>query len=156
MSTLAIVDGNTQQRGGVRPAREQYDSPFFGLKREYAEAVCDDWVLVSEKHGILDPDERIAAYDDSLADLSDAERDEWVRKTSDALQGRTVTDDAPRYERVVVLTDRTHVRLLAAVWERLESSGVDVVTPLLEAESVDHQQQLLREAIDGARGEENG
>jgi hypothetical protein len=45
-----------------------YTSNYFELKREYAKTCCDEYLILSAKHGLLDPDgDLIEPYDETLS-----------------------------------------------------------------------------------------
>lgn len=58
-------------------------------RRRYAEASGCPWLILSAKHGLIDPDERIAPYDLALGQMSAPERRSWgehvVRQLEDRL-----------------------------------------------------------------------
>jgi hypothetical protein len=59
------------------PARELYVSPLFRGRRRYVENSCDTWLILSAKHGLLDLDQLVEPYDQSLVTASTASRREW-------------------------------------------------------------------------------
>lgn len=109
------------------PAKAVYTSGFSTVKSRFAEAVGDDWMILSAEHGLLAPDEEIAPYDttiddlarDELADLADAVCDDlrtWI--DWGVAEGQTV-------ERVVVLLGRRYR-------DPLEARGAFEVEPHVE------------------------
>jgi len=52
------------------------------------EATCDDWYILSAKHGLLDPNETIDPYDVALKNLSRAERRSWSHDVVESLEQR--------------------------------------------------------------------
>ena len=69
------------------PARDLYRSPLWVRRRAYAQASRLPWLILSAKHGLVDPDRRIAPYDLALSDLSAAGRRRWgERVTSDLVE----------------------------------------------------------------------
>lgn len=147
--TLAIVHGSRQQRGGKRPAKKQYDSTYFNLKAEYARKLCDDWILISEKYGVLDPTESIEVYDIALDDLTEAETEEWAETLHEKITQRVVdTDGGHHYDRVDLLMGQDLVSLLDSLRKDLEAAGIEVQTPLRGEGGIPKQQRWLRKAID--------
>ena len=57
------------------PAKDLYTSTYFGKKREYAETVGDQWMILSAEHGLFPPDEEIKPYDTTIDDLDDGQLD---------------------------------------------------------------------------------
>jgi hypothetical protein len=56
------------------PARELYVSPLFRAARAYAERRygSECWLILSAKHGLVDPETVLAPYDVTLRQLSAA------------------------------------------------------------------------------------
>lgn len=53
------------------PAKDLYTSTYFEKKREYAETVGDQWMILSALHGLMPPGEEIKPYDVSIDDLDE-------------------------------------------------------------------------------------
>lgn len=51
-------------------ARNLYVSPLFKKASAYAEATCDEWYILSAKHGLLHPNDFIEPYDMKLGTRS--------------------------------------------------------------------------------------
>jgi hypothetical protein len=58
-------------------AEDLYTSPGFRLARRYCELSCDQWAILSAKHGLVLPDEMIDPYDKRLQNMPAAERRLW-------------------------------------------------------------------------------
>ena len=54
-----------------------YQSPWFRLASKYARSGFDEWFILSAKHGLLRPGERILPYDEMLSGKKKAEREQW-------------------------------------------------------------------------------
>jgi len=70
------------------PARDLYRSPLWVRRRAYAEARGYPWLILSAKHGLVDPARRIAPYDLALSDLRAAARRRWGERVVGALVER--------------------------------------------------------------------
>ncbi|GAA0222507.1 DUF6884 domain-containing protein [Haladaptatus pallidirubidus] len=123
MRTLAIVNGSEEQCGGWRPAREQYASSQFRSKANYAET-CDDWRLVSEKHGLFSPDARIGPDDVTLDSLTPSGRNDWARKVRIEIKQLVVGGES--YDELIALLDSEYVRCLSPFWKELERCNISV------------------------------
>lgn len=83
--TLVIVGcGSAKRDRELKPgtlsvkryaAKDLYTSTYFGKKREYAETVGDQWMILSAHHGLLPQGEEIKPYDRSIDDLDDDQLD---------------------------------------------------------------------------------
>ena len=61
------------------PARELYVSPLFRAAREYAENRYGpgQWLILSARYGLVDPDQVLAPNDLSLCQLTARQREAW-------------------------------------------------------------------------------
>lgn len=78
----AIVGCGDNKAGEAVAARELYTSNYFGKKREFAEEVCDEWAILSAKHGVVDPDKVLEPYDVTAKDI---DPDAYVDRIADEL-----------------------------------------------------------------------
>ena len=62
-------------------ACDLYISPLFKKSRAYAELNCDEWGILSAKHGLVLPGEKIGPYDVRLDRLSRDRRQVWCEET---------------------------------------------------------------------------
>ena len=64
------------------PAADLYTSDLFAAARDYAEAHAQlhgsRWAVLSARHGLLDPAQRIDPYDLKLASLTPLSRSRWA------------------------------------------------------------------------------
>jgi hypothetical protein len=70
------------------PARDLYRSPLWVRRRAYAEVRRYPWLILSAKHGLVDPGHRLAPYDLALSDLNAAARRRWGERVISALVKR--------------------------------------------------------------------
>jgi hypothetical protein len=112
------------KRPAPAPARDLYVSPLWRKRRAYAEASGVPWLILSAKHGVLDPDERLAPYDLALSQLPVAERRAWGHAVANEL-GRRFED-----LRGVVLEVHAGRVYRAAIEEHLTAAGAIVRAPL--------------------------
>lgn len=106
----------TKRDSAARPA-DLYTSSYFEKMREYAEMYHDDWLILSAKHGLLDPDgEKIEPYEETLRNASIDEKREWAKEVFRDLRGRRLLDPEativihagkPYYEELLPLFEGT-------------------------------------------------
>jgi hypothetical protein len=60
-------------------ARDMYLSAWFKKARRHAESKSHKWFILSAKYGLLDPDESISPYEQSLNSMPSTERRSWAR-----------------------------------------------------------------------------
>lgn len=66
MTRVALVGCASAKLKRPELARNLYVSPLFKKASAYAEATCDEWYILSAKHGLLHPDTFIEPYDMKL------------------------------------------------------------------------------------------
>ena len=76
MTIGVIACGNTKR---TEPARAQdlYVGPLFRAYRAWITGNCDRWVILSAKHGVLEPDQVIEPYDVTLKRLNARQLASW-------------------------------------------------------------------------------
>ena len=153
MTAFALVHASGPQRSSRSPARELYDSSYFGLKAEYATVCCDEWVVVSEKHGVVPPDESLAPYDAALEDVDATARSEWVTDVAaESMRFASADGRTSRFDTAVVLASARYADFYSPLSSHLRSVDVEVRLPLVELGGVASQQGWLREQIDRRNG----
>lgn len=77
---IGLVACCGQKLDGKHQAGDLYRSPLFVKSREWVERNCDKWMILSAKHGLLDPHHVIESYDMTLNDMGHLERKSWADK----------------------------------------------------------------------------
>lgn len=96
---LVLVACGSSKLPFVRPARELYDGNLFRLHREYAEVMLGEpWLIMSAKHGLVVPERELEPYDQSLTQMTKAERESW----SAGIQARLLEQTRPGDELIVL------------------------------------------------------
>ncbi len=70
------------------PAKDLYVSPLFRAMRAYAQQHGDRWFVLSAKYGLVDPDQEIEPYDQTLKGMPVKERREWAIHVRSQMQDR--------------------------------------------------------------------
>jgi hypothetical protein len=83
---VGLVGCVKSKQSQAAPARELYVSPLFRGRRAWVERTCDRWVILSAKHGLVEPDRVLAPYDEILMDLPRAVRRAWSAGVVQALE----------------------------------------------------------------------
>ena len=146
MRTIALVGCGSQKRTleddqAVR-IDHLYTSTYFQLKREYAQACCDDYRILSAKFGLV-PSEALVAepYDLTISDLNDDALAEWVARVDE----RLVTIDADAT--LVVLAGQAYIDLLR---DALDDAPPDVFYPFADTGGIGEQMGWLKREIEAA------
>jgi hypothetical protein len=83
---IGLVGCVKSKRPTACAARDLYSSPLFLGRRRWVERTCDEWFVLSAKHGLLQPEEVIEPYDVSLVDAPVDVRRSWARSVIEALR----------------------------------------------------------------------
>lgn len=105
---VALVGCGKAKAEFAQPARDLYIGSLFVAARGYAET-CDDWVILSAKHGVRYPNEVTEPYELSMRNLSVNGRDAWA--------WRAACDLRERYRDLTV--------------QYIALAGVDYIEPLI-------------------------
>ncbi len=86
-STTAILLGCVKTKLDHRAkARDLYCSPLWRRRRTYAEGSGLPWLILSAKHGLVEPTRVLRPYDMALGDLRAGQRRAWGGRVVDSLQ----------------------------------------------------------------------
>jgi len=86
---VGLVSCSKSKLDEAAPARELYSPSFvFDRSARYCETHCDEWFVLSAKHGLVDPTTVVAPYDETLSGAPKAVRDEWAEGVRQALRDR--------------------------------------------------------------------
>jgi hypothetical protein len=69
-------------------SKDLYRSPLWKGRRAYAEAGGHPWMILSARHGLVDPEQPLAPYDLALTDLDSRAQRAWGERVADALERR--------------------------------------------------------------------
>ena len=117
---IVLVSCTDTKRDGKHKARELYEvSAYFRKQRRYART-ADAWYIQSAKHGLVNPDSRLSAYNQHAGDLADPEM--WGERIAASLAGR---HDTPATVYLLGGINYTQPTIPA-----LERRGFDAVAPL--------------------------
>jgi hypothetical protein len=124
------------KRIGLHRARDLYRSDWFCKARRVVEATGCPWFILSARHGLLHPSEKVNSYDATLKTMSVAERRSWAADVFMQITERL----SPSH--FVFLAGTSYRQFLAP---SLLAWGATIEVPL-EALPIGKQLQALREA----------
>jgi hypothetical protein len=78
-SPIVVVACCATKLDHAAEARDLYVSDLFKKARAYAELLGGRWLILSAKHGILNPGRVIEPYDEFLCDKSPREHAAWIK-----------------------------------------------------------------------------
>jgi len=82
---IALVSCVKTKLSQPHPAKDLYTSPLFLGLRRYAETHADRWFILSEKHGLLDPERVIEPYETTLNRMGVRGRRQWAENVKSQL-----------------------------------------------------------------------
>lgn len=138
MRDLVLVSCGALKRSEPSPAARLYTGPLFRLQLELARqwAKDRDIRILSAKHGVLELDEVVRPYDETLTGARAHKRREWEAKVGPQL--RQFMPDR-KYERIVGLLPAAYTHFHSITPRLLPLRGL----------AIGQRKQLLRRAIDG-------
>lgn len=134
---IAIVGCGKAKRNGWHKARNLYTSSYFEKKRRFAEVGCDDWLILSAKYGLIDPDSPIPTYD---VTMSDVDHDDFASRVADQVDD--YADAFSQADRVVMLAGSDYID---AVDDVFDSLPCDVAFPFDGTGGIGDQMSVLDE-----------
>jgi hypothetical protein len=78
--TIALVSCVKSKVPGPCAAKDLYTSVLFRYMRTYAEDHADRWFILSAKHGLMDPEATVVAYEQTLNNISARLRRQWAQR----------------------------------------------------------------------------
>jgi hypothetical protein len=89
---VALVSCVKSKQEYACAARDLYISPRFRLSRSIAENHADHWFVLSARYGLVDPNDVISPYEQTLKTAKMTARREWAQKVYEAICDRVPTD----------------------------------------------------------------
>jgi len=89
--TLALVGCGSEkreQRYKKIKAKDRYTSDYFTLKKNFARKIADEWCILSAKHGVVEPDEKIEYYDVAITNYHNQQMKRWTDDVVSSIRGR--------------------------------------------------------------------
>lgn len=78
--TVGLVACAAGKAGDASPAQDLYDSDLFRKSRAWCERNCDRWYILSARYGLVEPEQILAPYNETLNDKTAADRRFWGEK----------------------------------------------------------------------------
>lgn len=140
-----VLVGCVKTKHAVRSAaKDLYCSPLWRCRRAYAENLGCPWYILSAKHGLLHPYERIDPYDLALNDLRAGARRAWSSRVLDELGSRV---PSLRDKLVEIHAGATYV--MYGLAEGLRDARATVCRPLARISGIGRQQAWYRKQQGG-------
>lgn len=85
MTRIVLISCAATKAPTARAARDLYTSDLFKKARRHAEQQGSEYYILSAKHGLVDPAEVLAPYNQKLDDMTREDREAWARGVIDQL-----------------------------------------------------------------------
>lgn len=121
-SSLVLVSCTKAKTTRRAPAQDLYSSPAFLMKKRLIQRCNAEWMILSAKHGLVEPTTAIQPYDQTLTTMGMAARRQWANGLLPDLLAR-----ARRYGSVVLLAGDKYAEHLIGP---LTDAGIDVNRPM--------------------------
>jgi hypothetical protein len=122
-----LLIGDVESQGAdAAPARDLFTGPVFAARRQFAEASGRPWFILSSRWGLVHPDEVIAPYRLSLAELPPMYRRAWGRLVSEQLANVWPIE---RGDIVEIYAEEEFLHSLRAPLQYLELTVVETLEP---------------------------
>lgn len=147
METFGLVQAGACPFRGRGTAVDRYATAFFTKKAELAELVCDEWVVLSERHGVIDPDATVEGVDREFTALEPAAQARWSMEVVSDVASRVRKHE---HDRVVVFADRPMRDALkerGGLLSRIAAAGAETVEPLAGIGGRERQERWLDEQL---------
>ena len=132
--------------GGEVEAKDLYDSRLWRCRRGYAERFARFWYILSAKHCLLHPDEKIGTYDLTMTDMNAKERRNWSDRVWKGLTGKF-----PDLKGKVVEIHAGKAYAESGLEKELRAAGAIVHRPLKRVIGIEPQCAWYGECLDSAR-----
>jgi len=142
MPTICLVSCVKTKVAGTVAAKDLYNSALFTKNAQYASAIADKWFVLSAKHGLLDPEDVIASYDETLSKASVDVRREWAHKVYQQLRSLVMPGDS-----VIFLAGEKYREYLVPLLEKIPV----VVQVPMEGLSIGNQLKWLNQRLEEIR-----
>lgn len=145
-STVVLVACVGQKLDHPAVAADLYQSRWFKLAREYAEAKGGRWFILSALHGLVKPDQVVEPYDYTLVGKKKSIRREWAEQVIDQLR-----EEVPpgRFQQVNLMAGRDYRDPLESylaghylVWVPMRNMGI--------GKQLQYLKRLVKEAKGGS------
>lgn len=139
MARIFLISCASHKRDERSPAKDLYISPLFVKSKTLATFEADNWYILSAKHGLLDPDQNIDPYDQTLKRMPSLERHQWAQRVVNKLTSVSVPSD-----QITILAGTSYRETLVS---ELKGRGYSVDVPMLGL-SIGKQLQWLTQRVE--------
>lgn len=122
MATIFLISCVSKKQATTAPAAEFYVSDWFKKAKAFAEGHADAWYILSAKYGLVDPNDALEPYEQTLNTMYKKERLHWSKQALNSIVNKTTSGD-----HIVFLAGIRYREFLA---EELSRLGYTIEVPL--------------------------
>lgn len=82
---VGIISCGKEKLNHPAKAEDLYTSSYFRLCKRWIKPRVNKWIILSAKHGVVQPRQILAPYDLKLGDLSKKQKEQWKQKVKQQL-----------------------------------------------------------------------
>lgn len=142
MAQIGLVACVGEKKRKATFAHDLYTSPLFVKSKAYVELSCDNWFILSAKYGLVNPNDVIEPYDETLNAKTLAERKDWANKVLHQLLGILKKEDT-----ITILAGNKYREFIEIELKKYVSS---IYIPL-QGLGIGKQMQWLSKKLPGIR-----
>ena len=122
MSLVGLISCVKTKKDYASEAKNLYNSQLFLSSKKYAEQRLDKYYILSAKYGLLNPEQIICPYEETLNEKSKNERLAWSKRVFKDLMAQINKDD-----KIIFLAGEVYREFLESF---LLTKGINCQTPL--------------------------
>jgi hypothetical protein len=156
MAVIALISCTKSKLSHACAAKELYSkSNLFRHSYDYAELIADKIYVLSAKHGLVDENDVIEPYDETLLNKSAKEKEKWAM---DVLKSLTTVSDLSNDQYVILAGKVYYEKLLPGLKNyRIPLEGVSLFgRPGVLKELTAGKQPILNSRVSTPAGKEQG
>lgn len=135
--TVVLVGCVKSKQTKTVAAKDLYTSDLFLARRRFAERFGDQWFILSALHGLVDPEQSLAPYEQVL---TAGESKRWAERVFASLKPQLREGD-----RVVINAGGNYRKYLV---RHLQQAGYEVEAVLTTVKGIQVQVRQLNEAVE--------
>lgn len=151
MKTIALVGCGKTKLNNRALAKNLYTGPLFKKSRAWAERFADEWGILSAKHFLVDPNEKIDPYEQSLDKLDKDYTRQWISNTSWFIAHRWLHVDLKEVKGIdvqfVLLASESYARCFTHAYATWTREHVDKLKTPLAGMSIGQRLKWLNEQL---------
>jgi len=122
MANIGLISCVSKKANVPMQAKNLYTSDLFRKSKAYVESECDRWFILSAKYGLVEPEQIIHPYNETLNSKSSKEKLSWALSVFDKLKNNVNANDE-----IVFIAGENYRKHLIPL---LEQMGCTVTVPL--------------------------